>query len=66
MLIKTTKKASDSLMQVKFQIQSVNTCGLTYMPIVQFCAGNPTLVKDTCNVRLYLKKKQSMMNINNV
>jgi len=42
-------------MQVKFQIQSINTCGLTYMPIVQFCAGNPTLVKDTCNVKIYLK-----------
>lgn len=61
--------ASDSLMQVKFQVQSVKTCGLAFMPIVQFCAGNPTLVKDTCNgdsggpIMQYLNNKWNLVGI---
>lgn len=42
-------KASDSLMQVKIHIQAFDNCGLSYIPIFQFCAGNPQLGKDTCN-----------------
>lgn len=44
-----TWKASDTLNQVKIQIQTQATCGLTYIPVIQFCAGNPSLTKDTCN-----------------
>ena len=36
-------------MQVKIQVQSFESCGLSYIPIFQFCAGNPQLGKDTCN-----------------
>lgn len=42
--------ASDTLNQVKIQVQSPNTCGLSYLPVLQFCAGNHNLGKDTCNV----------------
>lgn len=42
-------RASDTLMQVKIHIQSFENCGLSYVPIFQFCAGNPELGKDTCN-----------------
>ncbi|RNA11624.1 transmembrane protease serine 11D [Brachionus plicatilis] len=42
-------RASDTLNQVKIQVQSATTCGLSYLPVLQFCAGNQSLGKDTCN-----------------
>lgn len=42
-------KASDSLMQVSFPIKTKNGCGISYIPVFQFCAGDETLHKDTCN-----------------
>ncbi|CAF0786128.1 unnamed protein product [Brachionus calyciflorus] len=42
-------RASDTLNQVKIQVQTTSTCGLAYLPVLQFCAGNPSLGKDTCN-----------------
>lgn len=53
-LIIYTNLASDTLNQVKFQIQTQNTCGLAYLPVLQFCAGNPSLGKDTCNVDYFI------------
>lgn len=41
-------------MQVKINIKSFENCGLSYIPIFQFCAGNPDQGKDTCNVILKL------------
>jgi len=45
-------RASDKLMQVKLPIKTFDSCGLTYIPVIQFCAGNENLRKDTCNVSL--------------
>jgi len=44
-------KASDSLKQVSFPIKTESDCGITYIPVYQFCAGNHILGKDTCNVK---------------
>ena len=51
-------------MQVKFQVQSVNNCGLTYIPVIQFCAGNPSLGKDTCNVIKIFKLQKIILIVN--
>jgi hypothetical protein len=40
-------------MQVELPIQSKNACGLSYLPFIQFCAGDPHLGKDSCNVSLF-------------
>lgn len=42
-------RASDKLMQVSFPIKSKSNCGLSYIPVYQFCAGDHKLQKDTCN-----------------
>lgn len=42
-------RASDTLMQVSFPIKSKTTCGLGYIPVYQFCAGDHDKGKDTCN-----------------
>jgi len=44
-------KASDTLMQVSFPIKTMASCGLGYIPVFQFCAGDHNLGKDTCNVK---------------
>lgn len=43
-------KASDKLMQISFPIKTRQACGLGYIPVFQFCAGDHVLGKDTCNV----------------
>jgi len=43
-------KATDKLMQVSFPIKTKENCGLSYIPVFQFCAGDQTLGRDTCNV----------------
>jgi hypothetical protein len=43
-------RASDKLMQVKLPVKGFDSCGLTYIPVIQFCAGDEKLRKDTCNV----------------
>lgn len=42
-------KASEVLNQVKIQVRQSESCGLAYIPVLQFCAGDPKLGKDTCN-----------------
>ena len=36
-------------MQVQLPIQAKQACGLSYLPFIQFCAGDPHLGKDSCN-----------------